>query len=105
MNEAGSPGDECSSSAMRTASDQTYRSIGDGEKIDDADRGHAAAALGPDNWPHGDRGIAPPAKGVAEIGMHGNDPSGFLLGGEKRSSIYRTRSKLSRTADFCKSIR
>ena len=81
MNEAGSPGDECSASAMRTASDQTYRSVCDGEKIHDAAWRHWPPAFGPDNWPPGDGGVAPRGEGGAEIGMHSDNPAGFLLRG------------------------
>ena len=41
----------------------------------------AAAAFGPDNWPHGDGGVAPGGEGGAEIGMHSDNPAGFLLRG------------------------
>src|SRR5665811_1124709 len=81
MNEAGSPGDECSSSAMRTTSFQAYCTVCDGEKIDDADRGHAAAALGPDQRTHAAGSFAPGGEGIVQIGMHRDNPSAFLLRG------------------------
>ena len=81
MNEAGSPSDERPAARVRRAAFQTYCPVCDGEKIHDADWSHWPPAFGPDNRPDGDRGIAPLAKGVAEIGVHRDNPSGFLLGG------------------------
>ena len=81
MNEAGSAGDECPAARVRRASRQTYCPVCDGEKIHDADWRHWPPAFGPDNWPHGDGGVAPGGEGGAEIGMHRDNPAGFLLRG------------------------
>ena len=52
------------------------------EPVDDTDRRHWSAAFGSDNGSHQGAGsVAPVAQGVAEIGMHGNNPSASFLRG------------------------
>src|ERR1017187_2999223 len=79
MNEPCCPRDEGSSSAMRTASDQSYRPISNGEEIADGDRRHSAATLRPDHGTHVARRFAPAAQGVAQIGVHWDEATAAFL--------------------------
>jgi hypothetical protein len=79
VNEPCSPRDESSSSAMARTSLKAECAVGQGEKIADRDWGHRPAALGPDDRTHGDRNVAPAAKGVTQIGVHGNQPPALFL--------------------------
>src|ERR1019366_7458932 len=89
MNEPGSPGDECPAARVRRASFQAYCTVCDGEKIDDGDWRHAAAALGPDQRTHAAGRFAPGGEGIVQIGMHSNKPSAFLLRGVVSELDYR----------------
>ena len=59
------------------------------EPVDDTDRRHWSAAFGSDYGSHqGADSVAPVTQGVAEIGMHGNNPSSIrFFAAWSRSSI------------------